>query len=884
MDLRVVRDILRAMLESGQPARGATQAAQTEGLDELLQAARPADVENSVLARARIAGRLFGTGGGLGRFRVLDRLGRGGMGMVYAAYDPQLDRSVALKTVHVPKRGRELALQEAKALAKLSHPNVVPVFDVGIEADQVYIVMELVRGDTLREWAAGKDLRSVIDAYHQAGYALAAAHDANLVHRDFKPDNAIVGLDGRVRVVDFGLACEATDSSQDATASRRAVGTPKYMAPEQRVGGVVTAAADQYSFCVSLAEALPAPLPGWIDAVVARGRADDPTARYSSMHELLRALGRDPARRRRQRIVAGGVGIALAGVAGIAFLAGHNRASEAEYCSGGHRELQAAWPMANQLAALTRIAMLSPYGRSVFEVLDRQLTAYRTRWVVGHRDACLAQRAGALSERLFDRRMACLDQSRAAFATLAHIATDTSAADVPNMARAAGALPDPDACRSLAALADNVGPPPPPLATEVTHQRDQLARARVQLVAAKYSEARVVTAQVIAKARALGYRPLLAEALLVDGHVLLQTSQDSEGIAVLREATNIAFEVNADDLAVEAWARRAWLEGVSDPSTPTTLGGADVVTALAARSRDAFPRALLYNNIGSVELARGNRAAARAAFERALAEAEKVTGPGAVELIAVRQNLALTVEDANYSEQLMQGARRDLVARLGDAHPDVLMLDYIRATAVIASLPRAQALLSTACAKNELHSSLLAQTARCWVELADVRFELGDREGAMAALHRALNYGAGELEDTPEVRGYALLWQDDPTRAAAAFAAALADPLPADAPWHVRFYRAKVLLGAGRARAAQGQLAGARAVVEPAVSALQDVFRGHPAVAIARRLGRARAELARLQSKTGQDPTSNAALALEWFRRSQAPLAMIGELEMLQRK
>ncbi len=262
-----------------------------------------------------MAGKLLGDDiEGLGRYRVLDRLGHSGMGVVYAAYDPQLDRSVALKTVHIPKRGREPSMEEAKALAKLSHPNIVPVFDVGFESDQLYIVMELVRGQTLREWSVGKDLRAILDAYRQAGQALAAEHDAKLIHRGFKPDSALVGLDGRVRVVGFGLACETLSPNDIASAAlREAAGTPKYLAPEQRQRGVITTAADQYSFSVALAEALHTPLPGWIEAVGVRGCAHEPSQRFASMHDLLRALSRDPMRRRRRIAMAAFVAV-VAGV------------------------------------------------------------------------------------------------------------------------------------------------------------------------------------------------------------------------------------------------------------------------------------------------------------------------------------------------------------------------------------------------------------------------------------------------------------------------------------------------------------------------------------------------------------------------------------------
>src|SRR5262245_19877036 len=147
------------------------------------------------LARAKVASALFGAAEAprVGRFRVLERLGAGGMGVVYRAYDPELDRAVALKLVHVAHSRREAALTEAKALARLAHPNVVPVHDVGVFDQHVFIVMELVRGRTLAAWAreAPRRPRDVLRAYLQAGAALAAAHEAGLVHRDFKPDNAI---------------------------------------------------------------------------------------------------------------------------------------------------------------------------------------------------------------------------------------------------------------------------------------------------------------------------------------------------------------------------------------------------------------------------------------------------------------------------------------------------------------------------------------------------------------------------------------------------------------------------------------------------------------------------------------------------------------------
>jgi serine/threonine protein kinase/tetratricopeptide (TPR) repeat protein len=215
-----------------------------------------------------------------GRYLLLGRLGSGGMGVVHAAYDPTLDRKVALKLLR-PGDGRDddsmargRLLREARALARLSHPNVVHVYEVGtLEDKQVYIAMEHIEGPTLRAWQkeARRPYRDVLARYLAAGRGLQAAHEAGLVHRDFKPENVVLGKDGRVVVLDFGLAVAAETgvagadpAPAPAGAGARpldrytvdVVGTRPYMAPEQHVGGSIDARTDQYSFCLALYEGL----------------------------------------------------------------------------------------------------------------------------------------------------------------------------------------------------------------------------------------------------------------------------------------------------------------------------------------------------------------------------------------------------------------------------------------------------------------------------------------------------------------------------------------------------------------------------------------------------------------------------------------------------
>ena len=242
--------------------------------DTLLRGAEQGVVEGSLPPGAPI-----------GRYLVLERLGQGGMGVLYTAHDPQLQRVVAIKVLRSradkdasQTAGQARLLREAQAMAQLSHPNVVPVYDSGPYGSGIFIAMELVRGSTLDHWVKLKprSWREVLAVFVMAGRGLEAAHAAGLVHRDFKPANVLVGEDGRPRVTDFGLARatraltlpETTETpeavmrsgpitlDEPLTLAGSMMGSPGYMAPEQYVGAATTNATDQFAFCVSLYEAL----------------------------------------------------------------------------------------------------------------------------------------------------------------------------------------------------------------------------------------------------------------------------------------------------------------------------------------------------------------------------------------------------------------------------------------------------------------------------------------------------------------------------------------------------------------------------------------------------------------------------------------------------
>lgn len=253
----------------------------------------------------------IGVGNVIGKFKVIRKLGQGGMGVVLECEDADLNRPVALKLVRNEAEAyRARLLREAQAMARLEHPNVVRVYEVGSDRGRIFVAMELIQGETLTSWMRQfRTWQDVVDMFTQIGAGLAAAHAAGLVHRDFKPDNVLVDRKGRARVADFGLARLDAEGDQSPmaeplTRSDVVMGTPGYMAPEQHLGSNVDARADQYSFSIALREALGGrpvdearwrQVPDHVRAVVSRGLSYDPSDRYPTIQDLLRALRAAPA-------------------------------------------------------------------------------------------------------------------------------------------------------------------------------------------------------------------------------------------------------------------------------------------------------------------------------------------------------------------------------------------------------------------------------------------------------------------------------------------------------------------------------------------------------------------------------------------------------------
>ena len=506
----------------------------------------------------------------IGRFVVQRRLGGGGMGIVYLAYDPTLDRNVAVKLIRPGMFGqselrRARLLREAQALGKVIHPNVVTVHEAGTVGDEVYVAMEYVDGGTLGAWLReGHTRADVLAAFVAAGRGLAAAHAAGLVHRDFKPENALVGKDGRVRVTDFGLVGVTDRSDIDVlgaspldglTTPGAVVGTPRYMAPEQHEGRPVDARADQFAFAVALHEALagqppfagdtvkelrdnvlaenlrplPDAVPRRVREAVRRALRRDPEARWPSMTALCAALEARP----RATAARAAAAVALVAVAGLGGWVLFGRRDEP--CRGAERKLAGAWDDGVRRAMAATFATAG--AADELARASKALDAYAGAWTAMHVDACEATAVRReQSAAVLDQRMRCLDRRLGGMRALTGIlARDPAAAG--HATAAALRLERVEDCADLTALAAAEPPAPPAIRLEVEALRQKIEQMAAYTAVGAYGTAKTLAGPIVDEARRLGYAPLLAWALYQRAELVLDTdpkaaeADDTEAVA-----------------------------------------------------------------------------------------------------------------------------------------------------------------------------------------------------------------------------------------------------------------------------------------------------------------------------------------------------------------
>ena len=544
------------------------------------------------------------------RFVVLGHLGAGGMGVVLSAYDPVLDRRVALKLLRPGARAaseserRALLQREAQAMARLSHPNVVAVHDVGDVGGQLFIAMEFVDGQTMRRWLdQPHDWREVVRLFCAIGGGLSAAHAAGLVHRDFKPENVLIGRDGRPRVVDFGLVGDVGEPG--GPRSGTVVGTPGYMSPEQLRGDPSDARGDQFSFCVALYEALdgappfakhdyrdavlsgrvPAPpsrAPRWLGEVVLRGLSVRRQDRWPDMAALLAALDRDRTRSRRRAFGAVAIVVSAGGL-----LAGMRGGHEPRVsCSSD--DLRDVWD-APRRAAVERsfTATGLPYVGATYTRVAATLDRYASAWTAMHDQVCRAPGDGEpQAESLRELRMACLEARRSTLAALTgEWAHGIDAEGLENAVSTAASLPSLDLCADTRALIGHTPLPRDPAArARIDATRAALDRVRALRAAGRMQAARTAAEAALQRALADGYAPVSADAALLLGSVLHAFGEPA-AIPPLQQATTLAEQAGDDGLAADA-AIELLGAMVDTGQTRSAIATAPLAEALVVRAGD----------------------------------------------------------------------------------------------------------------------------------------------------------------------------------------------------------------------------------------------------------------------------------------------------------
>ncbi|HEY4119866.1 MAG TPA: serine/threonine-protein kinase [Byssovorax sp.] len=717
---RLIATYARAYLTGAGGDEAEASAARADG-----DATSGADRDREAVRRIQ-RGRALPPGAVVGRYVVLDCLGEGASSIVYGAYDPELDRKVALKVLREGFAATDAEpasqLREARAMAKLGHANIVAVHDVGVAGDRVFIAMELVDGATLRAWLAAveRPTPEILGALCDAGRGLAAMHAAGLVHRDFKPENVLVGKDGRARVTDLGLArvlhgprgegpdsdrrAAAPDSGKAGAWTNALAGTPAYMAPEQAAGKAADARSDQYAFAVTLYEALFGERPSRDEAAnstrlrsvpprasgrppasagrrvskrvrvaLERALANEPAGRFASMKELLRALEREAPRGR--LLWAGAVAAIVASV--FAWAATRALGERSRVCKSAPTELAGVWDAGKKQAISAAFrATGAPFADAALRSVERAGDAYASAWIAARTDACEATRVrGEQSDAVLTLRMECLDRRRRELDAAAKLFARADADVVEHAVSALGAVAPVAACNDTTALLASVRPPESPaLRKQVEALRDEIDRVRALDAAGKALAALPDARALVTQAKALHYRPVEAEALFVRGLVERSRADFAAAVPTLYEAVSAAEAGHDDELAAETWATLVDVLVVLDKF--------DEANVCADRARAAIERAggagraplILPDALGSMLRELGKYPEAIAQHEAAIALEEKALGPDALEVARSLRNLANARRDNGEPEAALAAYTRALAIQeraLGPEHPDV---------------------------------------------------------------------------------------------------------------------------------------------------------------------------------------------------------------------
>lgn len=727
----------------------------------------------------------------LGRYRIVGPLGAGGMGVVYRAHDDTLDRPVAIKVLRssLAIESASRLVREARAMAALEHPNICPVFDLGRMGDRFFFAMQLVDGGTLQDWlrAEPRTIDSVVDAFAAAGRGLAAAHEIGVVHRDFKPHNVLIDDGGGVLVCDFGLAAGELDESleQDPTssdsASGRIVGTPHYMAPEQHLGTRATAASDQYSWCLSLWEALseqpafpgtdslankragaPATtnrkVPYSLARVLQRGLQPEPEARWPDMGSLLAAIERPKSAFVR---IAGATLVASAAAVGVAWL-WPGLGEIAPRCVDSAQQLDDVWSEAAKAELVDAFAAVgSPSASAAAEQAVKRIDEHARQWVAAHRDNCEATTVRAEQPlEVMDRRTACLSRARTELRATVDVLRRADRDAVRHAAELVDSLTPVAQCADLGALASEVEPPAQDEAAAVQRIFESLADIEVELEAGNYQRAYDLSLALEPRVGSVRYGPVRTALLLGRGQAQLSLAQYDASIATL-EAALASAQDHGETVPMGNIARVLWEALARNRPDDVRVDHYRALAASVAR-RDPVLAVDFAATEALILQTQGRLHEAEPKYHVALAEMQRIRGPTDRRTLGLRNELGIVLQHLgrlDEAEVMLRDVISDYQTVFGHDHANTatatgnlgnLLLMMGRLDEAEQHQQRAMMMLESALGPE--HRDTLAARAN----LATVKAERGQAVEAVAMLHDVLATAertmGSDAEDTSRLR------------------------------------------------------------------------------------------------------------------------------------
>ncbi|MEM7155206.1 MAG: serine/threonine-protein kinase [Myxococcota bacterium] len=708
----------------------------TPRLDARMVLDDPVDLQRT---RTAVLGAMFGEPEEptmIGRFEVVATAGRGAMGRVYVAFDPQLDRTVALKLIvddgdpQSAEERRTRLVGEAQAMAQLAHANVVSVHEVGRHEGDVFIVMQYVAGPSLRRWNEGADrtLEQRVDALRGAARGLAAAHEAGIVHRDFKPDNVLIDDHGRSFVTDFGLAHSLeTVADRDSDTNTTLGGTPAYMAPEQMTGASASAASDQFAFGVAAWEVLTgrrpargskhepvldddggAGLPAWLRRVLVRSMATEPAQRWPSMEAVVTALERRGGRTR--TLVIGVVTIAAIGTAAAMVSTGP------EPCADADASIAAHWNDARRQQLRDAFVQTKlGYASGAAEHVNAKLDAYRERWSDAARHSCHIGREGRWSDTMVDRAGLCLENAASQLRASVDRLTEADGKLVRRATALVDGLPPVDRCLDPEVLMAEVAVPGDDIAAQVRAEKDRIADAQAAFWAGHEQQAAQLTDDVVEAARALDWEPLLADAMFLRAHIYDQVRDVDRARDLYLDAYFLAGRLGYDRVAAQTaaelvsmfepeqleraheWARHARMAIDRSPGLERYSTRVSQYSAWAAMEADELVQAAEVAErahgeavesfgtdseqaghaiaiAGIVAMQRGDHDEALDRLRQALSLVEKHKPPGHPTVARLLNNMGIVARKAKALDEAAAYFDRSLQAKIdlyGEQHPSV---------------------------------------------------------------------------------------------------------------------------------------------------------------------------------------------------------------------